>query len=208
MSLVSAAEQARIEESIRRAEARTDAEIVVAVLPRAEDHWRFRALASAVIAIASAVAYFELVPWGAEAWGLVLQLPIGIAAWALTGIGPVHRRLFSAAEADRAARGAAFRVFAERGIHRTKHRTGVLVLIAELEHRAVILGDEGVHARVHDEGWARHVEHLVRRIREGRTADGIVEVVTELEDLLAAHFPRSPGDVNELPDAVVRGGRG
>src|SRR5690349_10388459 len=97
-SLVNAADQQRIEDAIRRAEARSQAEIVVAVIPRAARYTRFRALAAAVAAIAAALAYFQLVPWGAEAWGLVLELPIGLLAWWVTGFGPIHRRLFSPAE--------------------------------------------------------------------------------------------------------------
>jgi putative membrane protein len=109
-----------------------------------------------------------------------------------------------AAEAEQAVRGAAFRMFAEHGVHNTRGRTGILLLISELERRAVILGDSGIHAKVGEDGWPRHVELLVSRIREGRTADGIIEVLGALETALAEGLPVAPDDTNELSNRVIR----
>jgi uncharacterized membrane protein len=79
-------------------------------------------------------------------------------------------------------------------------------VLSELERRVVLLGDRGIHARVGTEGWNKHVEHVIMRIREGRAADGVIEVLRELEGVLARQVPVQPDDENELPNAVVRHG--
>jgi putative membrane protein len=204
MALINDRDCRRIEETIGRIEKRSAAEVVVAVIPRSAKYTRWRALIAGTWAIAAAIAYFQFVPWGGEVWGLLLELPVGALVWAVLGIPALRRQLMPAAEAEQAVRGAAFRMFAEHGVHRTRNRTGILLLISELEHRAVLLGDSGIHARVGDEGWPRHIEHLVGRIREGRTADGIVEVLDALETALAAELPVAADDVDELPNRVIR----
>jgi putative membrane protein len=204
MTLVDDGSAKRIEATIARIEQRTAAEFVVAVIPRSADYDRWRAIIAFIWAVAAAGIYFRFVPWGGEAWGLLLELPVAALAWAALGLGAIRRLLVPAREAEQAVRAAAFRIFAERGLHRTKDRTGVLLLVSELERRVVILGDSGIHGRVGDQGWAGHVEHLVSRIKESRTTDGIIEVLEALEGVLASELPVSPHDVDELSNRVIR----
>lgn len=204
MPLINDKDCRRIEEAIGRIEKRSAAEFVVAVIPRSAKYTKWRALITGTWAIAAAIAYFQFVPWGGEVWGLLLELPVGAGVWALLGIPALRRQLMPAAEAEQAVRGAAFRMFAEHGVHHTRGRTGIMLLISELERRAVLLGDSGIHAKVGEEGWPRHVELLVSRIREGRTADGIIEVLGALETALAQELPVAADDTNELSNRVIR----
>jgi len=100
----------------------------------------------------------------------------------------------------------AFALFTERGMHRTRDRTGMLILISELEHRVVILGDVGIHEHVGDAGWQAHVDHIVQSIKRGQTAQGVVEVIERLEAAHAEHLPPRPDDTNELPNLIVGDG--
>jgi putative membrane protein len=204
MSLITDEESRRIEEAIARIEKRSAAEFVVAVIPRSGEYSKWRALIAGTWAIAAAIAYFQFVPWGSEVLGLLLELPVGAAVWALLGIPALRRKLIPPDAAEQAVRRAAFRMFAEHGVHHTRARTGILLLISELERRAVLLGDSGIHAKVGDEGWPRHVEALVRRIREGRATDGIIELLGALEMALAEELPVATDDTNELSNRVIR----
>ena len=80
-----------------------------------------------------------------------------------------------------------------------------MILLSELEHRVVILGDSGIHALVGESGWREHVDRIVARIHEGRAAEGVLETIAVLEPLLAEHAPRRADDQNELANTVVRG---
>jgi putative membrane protein len=203
-ALLSNSDAQRIETVIAEIERRSAAEFVVAVVPRCARYDRGRALVAATWAVAAAVLYFRFLPWGKETIGLLLELPVFVIIWLVLGVPSIHRFLIPARHADDAVHGAAFRMFAEKGIHRTKGRTGILLLVSELERRAVLLGDSGIHDKVGDEGWPRLVEQLLSRIREGRVADGIVEVLQKLEERLAENVPVESDDVDELSNEVLR----
>lgn len=204
MALLSASDTRRIEEIIAEIEKRSSAEFVVAVVPRSDRYDRSRAFVAAAWTIAAALVYFRFVPWGREAVGLLFEIPAFAAFWLLLGIPSLERLLVPGREAENAVHGAAFRMFAERAIDRTKGRTGILLFVSELERRAVLLGDVGIHERVGSDGWPRLVDHLILRIKEGRAADGIEEVLERLEGTLAERVPVEASDENELPNAVVR----
>ena len=203
MPLLNPTDTQRIEQTIERIERSTAAEIVVAVVARSAEYSRGRALGAALWAVATAGAVFEFAPGGHEIWTLLLQLPVGWVAWLVLGIPAVHRRLISKTESARKVRQAALRLFTERRVYETRDRTGVLLLISELEHQVVILGDRGIHERLGTEGWQRHVDQVIRRIREGRAADGIVEVIEALGPELGSALPIKPDDEDELPNRVV-----
>ncbi|HEY6558360.1 MAG TPA: hypothetical protein VI072_13845 [Polyangiaceae bacterium] len=63
----------------------------------------------------------------------------------------------------------------------------------------MLLGDRGIDQRLGSADWQKHVDHIIQRIHEGRAADGVLDVIQELEALLAEHVPVRPNDVNELP---------
>ena len=80
----------------------------------------------------------------------------------------------------------------------------MLILISELEHRVVILGDSGIHEQVGNDGWQEHVRAIVAAIKKGRLADGLIDVIGRLAKLHAEHLPVSAEDQNELPNTVLR----
>jgi putative membrane protein len=117
----------------------------------------------------------------------------------------LERLLISKRAAEQAVEVRAFAVFAGRGLHRTRERTGLLILLSELERRVVILGDSGIHAVVGEGGWRVHVDRIVQAIHDGRAGQGVLETLEVLEPVLAERAPRSADDTNELENRVVRG---
>jgi len=202
--LFSEADAREIEGAIARVETRSATELVVAVVEKSADYSLFRMLAAVAWTLGAALALFHFTRLGADLC-ILAQVPIGLAAYALLGVPALHRRLIRPEQADRAVQMRAFALFAERGVHRTRDRTGLLIFISELEHRVIILGDSGLHARVHDTGWAEHVQHVVAAIRRGEPVRGILEVIRDLEPILAEIAPSRTDDSNELPDALLRG---
>jgi uncharacterized membrane protein len=96
-------------------------------------------------------------------------------------------------------------VFAALGMHRTTHRSGVLIYLAVEDRKLAIIGDDGIHARVGDEYWTDVRDRMVQRLRAATVADALVAAVTEVGVTLAQYFPRRPDDVDELPDDVSLG---
>lgn len=205
MSLVSDTEAADIEKAIARIESNTSTELVVAVVAQSHDYAAARALFAFgwTLAATLAIHYFfeDLSSW----WLIPLEFPIAFAFYALLGVPALRRLTVRGALAEEAVQARAFALFAERGLHRTRDRTGLLILLSELEHRVVILGDSGIHELVGDSGWKEQVDRIVKRVREGKAAQGILESLEHLEPLLAQKAPRRHDDQNELEDRVLRG---
>lgn len=202
---LSDSDRQRIESSVRQLEQRSSLEVVVAIVGRSADYWQWRVGLAASWALASACAVLRFLPSAHPLWAVLAEVPVALLVYLAFGLTPMHRLLIPKAYSERAVRARAFQLFAERGLHHTRDHTGLLLLVSELEHQVVILGDSGLHAQVGESGWQRHVAALVERIRQGQTVDGILEVLAEIETSAGSAFPPRPDDSNELSDAVIEG---
>ncbi|MBC8133879.1 MAG: TPM domain-containing protein [Deltaproteobacteria bacterium] len=95
------------------------------------------------------------------------------------------------------------RAFRRLGMVATRHRNGVLILVAPTRRQLVILGDQGIHAHVGEAFWSVLTDKLSARFHNQEFTAGLIEAIEHIGGELAAHFPPVPGgDVNELSDAV------
>ena len=97
----------------------------------------------------------------------------------------------------------ALRAFYEKGLYKTKKNTGVLFFLSLLERKVWILADKGIHEKIDQETLNRFAMIVSDGIRNGRASDALCDAIKMSGDLLARHFPITPGDVNELPDEVL-----
>ncbi|WP_370178711.1 TPM domain-containing protein [Alteriqipengyuania sp.] len=93
-----------------------------------------------------------------------------------------------------------FKVGAER---RTHGRTGVLIYVSLQEHRAQIVADEAIAAKVDPEVWGAAMVDMLREIKAGDLGAGIAAGVRDVGVVLSEHFPRADDDQNELPDRLI-----
>jgi uncharacterized membrane protein len=96
----------------------------------------------------------------------------------------------------------AVKVFERLGMHKTAARNGVLVYISVTDRKLAIVGDTGIHERVGEAYWQGLVAGVLLRMREQGPRDGLVHAVAEVGRALGHHFPRRPGDKNQLSDEV------
>ena len=94
-----------------------------------------------------------------------------------------------------------FKVGAER---RTHGRTGVLIFVSLREHRAQIVADEAIAAKVEPEVWGEAMVDMLREIKAGKLGAGIAAGVRDVGEILGPHFPRADDDENELPDRLIQ----
>lgn len=203
MALLSPEDRARVEATVSQAEQGTAGEVVVVVVPRCDDYAVWRGMAAFALAVLGGALLYEFAWFVPGIWAFLVQIPLFVAAFWGLGFGAPTRwlvpgRVRAACVSDRAKQ-----IFVERGLTETRERSGVLFLLAELEHRVEILADAGIHERVGVPGWQGHVDRVVRAIHEGRAADGLCAAIEAVGKELAEAFPRREGDVNELPNAVV-----
>jgi uncharacterized membrane protein len=99
------------------------------------------------------------------------------------------------------------RAFARLGMRATRHRNAILFFIVPARRQFVVLGDEGIHAKVGQEFWERVAAAVSAHLREGDFTLGLVHGIETVGEQLAHHFPFDPAtDANELPDQVDFGG--
>jgi uncharacterized membrane protein len=98
---------------------------------------------------------------------------------------------------------AADRTFGRLGMTQTKLRNGVLFFVVPSRRRFVVLGDEGIHAKVGQDFWQRVAGRVSEHFRHGEFTTGLINGIEEVGEQLAAHFPYdSTADVDELTDEV------
>jgi putative membrane protein len=195
------ADRDRITDAIRAVEERTTGEIVCVLAERSSDSGALPILVAALAALA--------LPWLLVAVTalpvltiLSLQLLLFVALAILLCLPRVRVALIP----RRARRAMAFRVATEqfftRAVSRTRDRSGILIFVSLAERYARIVADEGIAARVPQSHWQGAVDALVAHAREGRIADGFVAAIGICAPVLAEHFPRTEGSLNELPDRI------
>jgi len=90
----------------------------------------------------------------------------------------------------------------------TRQRNGILFFIVPARKRFVVLGDEGIHAKVGQDFWEGIAAGMAGHFSKGEFAEGLMAGIKAAADGLAIHFPYEPAtDVNELPDDIDTGGK-
>jgi putative membrane protein len=199
------AQMKRVEDTIAAIEQRSAAEVVVCVVPRADDYAQARASFALVLTLLCAWAAIVAFPLWPLYWVILGQGVIWIAFYLVAGWGPLLRVLVPARVRNGAVLARTQQLFIERGVTETRDRSGVLILIAAAEHQVRVLGDRGIHAQLGADGWREHLAPLLVAMQQGRAADGLVRFLEELGEILTRHFPVRQDDTDELPNAVQRG---
>jgi uncharacterized membrane protein len=105
-------------------------------------------------------------------------------------------------------RRAAERAFGRMRMRDTRDRNGILFFIVPSRRRFVVVGDEGIHAKVGQEFWDGLVAAMADDFRQGKFNEGLIRGIAECGRLLAEHFPHQGArDVNELPDDIDYGNK-
>jgi uncharacterized membrane protein len=98
---------------------------------------------------------------------------------------------------------AAQRKFHRLGMHKTRERNAVLIFVAPRVHKFAVFGDKAVHEKCGEQFWRRIVEGMRIHFQTEKFTDALVEGIRETGKLLAAHFPKSSTDKNELPNEIA-----
>ena len=209
-TLFSDSDLARIREAVDRAEEGTAGEIVPYVVAASDGYegtvWRGAALGSLLGALAAAILHAAAGAWGLAPVLWIAAPPLlGAAAGYLATslIPPLRRALLLPDVVDRRVRRRAAVAFLEEEVFRTAERTGILIFLSLFEHRAVVLGDSGINAKVGSAEWQGIVDRLTAGIRGGRPADAMIEAMGECGELLERRGVEiRADDRNELSDEL------
>ena len=203
-SLLDDGARAAVVASLVAAERRTEGEIVPVVLERSDRHPEACWLAALASLLFGSALLLNWLPWQNPLLLLVCQVAAGAGGWLLARLLPDLQRTFvSEARATEVAEEQALQEFHRHGLHRTKNATGVLLFVSLLERRVIVLGDEGIHAKVGDEHWKATTQAVLDGISAGSLRKGLLAGIERCGAVLAEHFPAQRHDVNELPDRLI-----
>ncbi|MGE3690832.1 MAG: TPM domain-containing protein [Novosphingobium sp.] len=212
----------RIAQAVSRAEAESAGEVVTIVSDRSDTYADIALIWSALAAFVALIVFALKAPfylglwdwltndwaneWNAQALFAVAALVAMVkflGVWLFLLWRPLRLWLTPRPIRHHRVRDRANMLFKAAAEKRTTGRTGILIYLSLEEHRAEIVADEAIAARVDPSVWGDALAPLLAHLREGRMAEGLVEAVSRVGKVLATHLPVSPGDVNELPDRVI-----
>ena len=98
----------------------------------------------------------------------------------------------------------AWKVFERACMQATRQRNGVIIVMMPRMKKVIVLGDTGVNALVPPDFWKETVDAMIHELHQSDALTALREGLQRLGDTLARHWPRTPGDVNELPDEILR----
>jgi putative membrane protein len=207
------AERERIRQAVQQAERVTKGEIVPMIVPASALYREAGYRTGLILALLSLALLLTIeiywLPWGWHAGNagwllLAVVISYGLGQW--LGRVPMVVRLVTSRE--RMAHKVALRAeqaFYKHGLHQTKGRTGVLILVSILERRVHILADKGINDHVPAGTWDGLVNGILDGIRTGQATDAICAAIAKCGALLAQVSPAgSGGNPNELPDALIQ----
>ncbi|NTW56280.1 MAG: hypothetical protein HGB20_04455 [Chlorobiaceae bacterium] len=206
---LSEAERRAVEDQVTRAEERTSGEIVVMIAPSSY-HYPYAGLlggtlVSIVLAVSISMLFSKDSMWFFLCvFVLSFMLMHELFRGALSLKRPFISRRDMAAEVEEAAVMAFYR----SGINRTSGHTGILLYVSLFERRVRVVADQAINAKVDQAAWQEIADIVSGGFREKKHGDALGKAVLRCGDILAEHFPREEGDVNELVNTVLIGNEG
>lgn len=222
ISHVSEADHDIVTSAVAAAEAHTSGEIVAVVAAKSNDYDDVALVWASIIAFL-AMSVIALFPefyrglydrltggWGheltANQWlGIVIAIGVikWIGMWLILLWRPLRMAVTPRSIKAERVRARAIDLFKVGTEDKTVGRTGVLLYLSLKEHRADIVADEAIAAKVSADVWGNAMAALIERVRAGQPGEGMAEAVRQMGIVLAEHFPRGSENPNELPDRLI-----
>lgn len=95
--------------------------------------------------------------------------------------------------------------FQRLGMHKTRERNAVLIFVAPRAHKFAVVGDKAIHEKCGEHFWQNVVGGMRVHFQKEKFSQALTEAINEVGRVLAAHFPRTRANANELPDEIVEG---
>ena len=95
--------------------------------------------------------------------------------------------------------------FQRLGMYKTRERNAVLIFVAPRAHKFAVVGDQAIHEKCGEQFWQHVVDGMRVHFQNEKFSHALTEAVNEVGRVLAAHFPRTSANANELPDEIIEG---
>ncbi|SEA56515.1 putative membrane protein [Desulfuromusa kysingii] len=197
-------EQQKIEAAVRKAETKTSGEIVPMLVNSSYEYPRAELIGAGTLALAVGLI-FSWAVGGESIWWFLPAFIVSFFVFQLLirNLPDLKRKLINPAEFDLEVKEKALVSFVEQGLHETRDKTGILILISLFEHRVQVLADSGINAKVPKNTWNELVDTIIHGLKTGDSCNAICQAVERCGELLETHFPRKDDDSDELPNLII-----
>lgn len=197
-------ERERIKEVTREIESRTVGEVAVMVVESSDRYPEAEViggiLLGSLLSFIGTLSFFYGSLWAYIPLSFFFFFP----SWFLfRRVLPIKAAFISVKRKNHVVRERAIMAFYLKGLHRTKKNTGVLFFLSLIEKKVWVIADRGIHEKIGQETLNKFAKIVSEGIRDGRACEALCEAIKEAGELLAKHFPVTPGDIDELPDGVM-----
>jgi len=197
-------EKEKIKATTQDVESRTIGEVVVMVVgssdPYVEADLLGGVLLGSLLSFILTAVFFHSSIWSFVPMSFIFFFP---SQWFVRKVIPLKALFISRERKADSVRRRAIRAFYEHGLYKTRKNTGVLFLLSWLERKVWVLADKGIHEKIGQESLNQFATLVSQGVREGRACEALCEAIRKMGEVLSKHFPMTPGDTNELPDAVI-----
>ena len=197
-------EKERLKAAIHEVESKTIGEIVVMVVDRSDHYIEAEILGGillgSLLSLIVTLLYFHSSLWSYVPLSFLFFFP---CRFLFQRIDVLKRFFIGIKRKEETVRLRAERAFFEKGLYKTKKYTGVLFFLSLFERKVWVLADKGIYAKMDQETLNRFANEVSRGIREGRACEALSQAIQEIGIPLSNHFPVTPDDIDELPDAVM-----
>ncbi|MDQ0477942.1 TPM domain-containing protein [Chryseobacterium sp. MDT2-18] len=97
----------------------------------------------------------------------------------------------------------AFEVFKRLCKDQTAEKNAVLFHVNFEQQYLTIIGDEGIHKKVHQKFWDQMHDELTTAFSKGRYFEGLKKAIVETGTELKKYFPIVGENPNELPNEIT-----
>ncbi len=196
--------KSRVNAVVKELERATSAEIVVVMRVKAGSYRHVDYLWGAGLALVALLVFlFHPAPFPITPFPAVAFVAFVVGATVSAYFEPLQRMMVTRTALVASARRAALVDFYDRGITRTRGRSGVLVFVSIFERSVAVVPDVGIDEAALGEAYQAAKAKLGDVLLESLETTPFEEALRGFGSVLAAALPRAHDDQNELSDEVI-----
>ncbi len=192
-----------IKKRIESIEAKSSAEIVVAVTEYAKGYGYLTLIYTLVFTLLFALLYLIL---GYEVQGL-LFVEIVVATYLFIYFVLSNSSLMSKITpkslTQKRCEKFALSQFVKQGVDKTSNHKAILIFVCLKSKYIRIVADKEIDKIVSNDTWQNIVTSFIQRAKDDRITDGILEAVNICGEILTKNFPRDEESKDELSNTVL-----
>ncbi len=195
--------QPALSKAVSEFELQTSTELVVIVTKRSHDYANIAWTAAAICTL----IVFSLFMWLEYQFfddhiylGTVLTFCLVFAL--VYAIAPLKKLFTNQKNREHFCQTAAYALFAEQGLYKTKGHTGMLVYVSLFEKSVSIVADRAITDAFGEKGLANIRQEFLDIFKQNEAAPALLKVIQKISPTFAQALPRQADDEDELSNSV------